>query len=169
MAIIYAPIIADTIPAFGGTDIIIPYTHNSAVSEEDVKGFSLKVKNMITSEIVYYDEYGYNSSPGKVKFTLVDLSDHLTPGQYYKFQLAYNYDGGTSPYSSVSLGRYIGNKPDVGLKRSGLECTGSYKHEIETLYKYRYDLYQISNNEEKLLKTSDWILYDGNIKPFNIL
>jgi hypothetical protein len=47
MAIIYAPIIADTIPAFGGT-IKIPFTHNSAVGSHS--GFSLKIKDITTSE-----------------------------------------------------------------------------------------------------------------------
>lgn len=169
--IIYAPIIADTIPAFGGTDIIIPYTHNSAVSEEEITDFSLKIKDMVTSEtVLQFDQGGDQGSPGKVKFTLVDLSDHLTPGQYYKFQLAYNYDGGTGPYSSVSIGRYIGNKPTIDLVNTGLDYTGSYGQTpniIEALYRYRYELY--NNNE--LIKTSGWILYDGSekLKSFNVL
>lgn len=49
MAINYPPMIGDTIPAFFSEKLIIPFSHNIAVNQNNVKGFKLKIKNLSDS------------------------------------------------------------------------------------------------------------------------
>ena len=50
--IIYPPYIADSIPAFTQNKVVIPFAQNPAVSLLEVTGFSLMIKNYITSELI---------------------------------------------------------------------------------------------------------------------
>ena len=43
---LYPPNIAGTLPAFCGKSITIPFSHNRAVSNDEVQGFSLKLKTI---------------------------------------------------------------------------------------------------------------------------
>lgn len=109
MSIIYAPIIADTIPGFTTSQIIIPFRNNPAVStvEAQNKGLTLLVKH-----------YNQNDTLFTITATKEDIKDgivifNLTQGQvepqtYYKFQIKYGTSTDDSPYSSVSIGRCIG-------------------------------------------------------------
>lgn len=162
----YAPIIADTIPAFTDT-IKIPFTHNPAVSWSEVKGFSLIIKDMLGQSKGKIDSDTTFSTTTEIIFKPDYSTISLESGQYYKFQIAYvDSTDKLSPYSSVSIGRYIGSAPTFGIDNTSNITTekyqGSYEHGIETLYQYRYDFYE--NNE--LIQTSDWILYKECIEPF---
>ena len=187
----YAPIIADTIPAFikfteDGQDKIaikIPFTHNPAVDWNEVIGFSLIIKDITTSQKVINEisiEKEDNIIPNEIEITF-DLTEDLTKilieGNYYKLQLAYYYEivnekeeieNKTSPYSSVSIGRYIGSAPEFSIANSNIEIyQGEYSHDLEALYQYRYDFYENNN----LVQTSDWIFYKSGeiLKPFTLL
>ena len=177
----YAPIIADTIPAFTNT-IKIPFTHNPAVDWNEVVGFTLIIKDITTSQKVINEiliEKPENI-PNEITF---NLTETLIEGNYYKLQLAY-YDieeiegegkSKTGPYSSVSIGRYIVSAPSFSITNLKLEAEnsnieiyqGEYSHNLETLYQYRYDFYENNN----LVQTSDWIFYKGEepLKPFILL
>lgn len=177
----YAPIIADTIPAFTNT-IKIPFTHNPAVDWNEVVGFTLIIKDITTSQKVINEiliEKPENI-PNEITF---NLTETLIEGNYYKLQLAY-YDieeiegegkSKTGPYSSVSIGRYIVSAPSFSITNLKLEAEnsnieiyqGEYSHNLETLYQYRYDFYENNN----LVQTSDWIFYKSGeiLKPFTLL
>jgi hypothetical protein len=43
---LYPPIIEGTIPAFSGSELIVPFIMNRSVSEGQVAGFALKLKTV---------------------------------------------------------------------------------------------------------------------------
>lgn len=163
----YAPIIADTIPAFTNKEIKIPFTHNPAVGS--YSDFSLIIKDITTSE-----QIGDVLSSTSIENNVISFStpSNLLEGNYYKFQIAYDE---SDVYSSVSIGRYIVSPPDFSItnldsevENSNIEIyQGEYSHDLETLYQYRYDFYENNN----LIQTSDWIFYKGEetLKPFTLL
>lgn len=165
----YAPIIADTIPAFTNT-IKIPFTHNPAVSWSKVKGFSLIIKDMLGQSKGKIDSDTIFSTTTEIVFKPDYSTISLESGQYYKFQIAYvDSTDKLSPYSSVSIGRYIGSAPEFSITNSNIEIyQGEYlSSNLEALYQYRYDFYENNN----LVQTSDWIFYKGeaDLKPFTLL
>lgn len=181
----YAPIIADTIPAFTN-EIKIPFTHNSAVDwDNTVTGFSLRIKDMTNSEIIATINADKTELLNLAVFNLenavfVDSTKrNLTVGQHYKFQIAYKDGNDISNYSTVAIGCYIKEAPEISinnLNEEGLNDNieiyqGTYSHNVEEyserLYQYRYDFYENNN----VVQTSDWIFYKGEeaLKPFTLL
>ena len=46
---LYPPAIAGTLPAFCGTEkLSVPFSMNRGVNQNDIKGFSLKLKNIVS-------------------------------------------------------------------------------------------------------------------------
>ena len=87
--IIYPPIIGDTIPGFTNVEVKIPFQQNPAVSINEVKGFSLKVKNYNEpNEFTSLDSVNYTydskTKTGEVTFQWASGKIPLT-GSYYKF------------------------------------------------------------------------------------
>jgi hypothetical protein len=91
--------------------VSIPYTDSIAVGKEEIKGYSLKmwpynsqnkIRDTDTITVTEVDDTGI------ISFDL-DEDIAVEAGQYYKFQLAYiAKDDSTGPYSSVAIGRCIG-------------------------------------------------------------
>lgn len=176
--IIYPPLIAETIPAFTTDKIIIPFSQNPAVDINEVTVFKLIIKNYITSEIIadlsaakdnlLYDS---NAKSGEVTFITEDWKPQAK--QYYKFQMSYS-DDTINPdtqkpytvYSAASIGRCIGNPPEVYIENLDasktnediLDYIGKYKTDIvsEPVYSYRF----IFSQDEEIIQDTGEILHD---------
>lgn len=118
--IIYPPLIAETIPAFVKTKIIIPFKDNPAVSPEMVSEYQLQIKSYQKSIIVGTLK-STTVKNNRVEFEIEEnsiLYNDLIVGAYYKFQLMYLDDlestestpSGT--YSSTAVGKCIGETAD---------------------------------------------------------
>lgn len=128
--IIYPPFIGETIPAFTTQEIIIPFFQNPAVSWEEVQGFSLIIKNYnssveqarltISKEQAMYDN---DTRSGHLRFTIAAAGWKPTIKQYYKFQLGYLDDSEEAVYSSVSIGRCVGDGNNSPLRLDVLSGT----------------------------------------------
>lgn len=166
--IIYPPFIGDTIPAFTTSEIKVPFTMNPVVSEQDVDGFALQIKDYITSNVVatlyavadwtqvgWYDN---DTKSGKVTFSTSGTGFVPDSLQYYKFQLGYlseyPYSNEKIYYSTVSIGRCIGTAPNVtinGLSDSTATTekgiyTGNVTNNEEKIYSYQFKLFDSENN-----------------------
>ena len=156
----YAPYIADTIPAFTDDGIIIPFEHNPAVNIDNITGYSLWIKELNSYSIQQLTCSKTNSTNPLV-FGIGGISLEL--GNYYKFQLAYIDNEGTGPYSTVAIGRYIGEAPTLELigldntKFYGI-CEGRMTHDIENLYSYRFRLLSSDNT---IVQDTGEQLYDN--------
>ena len=133
--IIYAPYIADTIPAFTTESIQIPFVMNPAINIGQVEYFQLKITNYINSSLVgtitakkttnnlIYDE---NTKSGSIKFYFTNNTNNILSKekidmekeQYYKFQLSFSDDNTLDninfySFSTASLGRCIGTPEEA--------------------------------------------------------
>ena len=175
--IIYPPIIGDTIPAFTSDVIKIPFTHNPAVDLEGVQGFSLLIKEFANSKQIGIIQDVENFTKNNITFSLINsIKEKIVAGNYYKFQIAYiyGYDKNNkplcSPYSSVSIGRYIETAPILIIKnlttgiinQSKEVYIGEYTNGLSTepIYQYCFEFFE----EENLLQTSDWQLYKDSME-----
>jgi hypothetical protein len=173
MAVIYAPFIADTIPAFTTNQVVIPFEKNYIVADGDIKGFGLKIKphgaESGSEKIIEVGQNAANAAlkSGKVIFPLTSFS--ATVGEYYDFQLRYLDNQTDTPYSSVAIGKCIGN-PEVQINTGSLVVnknkvvyTGKYKSDAEVnteaVYKYRFNLRPA--NSIKPLQDSGWLLHNS--------
>ena len=175
--IIYPPLIADTIPAFTIDKVIIPFTWNPAVSVSDVKGFCLQVKDQITSELIGQTVITSNVFIDRVEFPIQNLG--LKASKYYKFQLAYSDNTGEYSFSSVSIGRCIGQTPRIIIEglQSGKENENKIKYygtctffdTSETIYSYCFKLRQKGKDTQRdiVLEDTGDIIYNNldNIRP----
>ena len=156
--IIYPPLIADTISAFTTEQIVIPFSQNPAVSMNEVTGFQLMIKDYIKSEVIGYlhvgkesnaVKYNANTQSGEIMFNITGISP-LSPSQYYKFQLAYDDNSNYFAYSTTSIGRCIGEVPQVYIDELNdgsilinlNRYTGVYAATLssEPMYSYRFTL-----------------------------
>lgn len=149
MAIIYAPYIEGTIPAFGPT-LSVPYEMNRGVSLDQVVKFVVKIMDLNNKVVGYIETQGWeekveNEILRKVailplefdmsKLELVPNGKPLDDGQYYKIQLAYSDEGVENSklvYSSIGIGKYFGTtNPTLSKTENDLI---KYQHDSEQLY-----------------------------------
>lgn len=52
MTKLYPPNIAGTIPAFSGDILVVPFTMNKTVSQNNVQSFSLKIKTVQSNTLI---------------------------------------------------------------------------------------------------------------------
>ena len=117
MAIEYAPIIDEILPAFYGNSMSIPFRHNKAVSQE--KGSELGIYLRITSlhsglniyNNIYTSNIDWDNKIITYKEIASDYSSKLKAPNHYKIQIAYarKKPGKTTeigPYSTVGIIKY---------------------------------------------------------------
>ena len=171
--IIYPPFIADTIPAFSTDKIVIPFQQNPAVSEEEFKDFVFKllIKDFQSSkELTTLNSSSYDIEKGIVTFEFNKEIWEPTPGQYYKFQIAYNDGSDYFAYSSASIGRCVGAVGSISVSGLSEEVTnidsGSYEGIYTTsilsepVYSYRFVLTNLSTGE--IIQDTGNVNYDTN-------
>lgn len=200
MAKLYPPIISGTLPAFyleeSGTDrfikITVPFSMNRAVSPIQVKGFSLKIKSVQSSNYLYTINetnplFFEMEDSAWVTFTLRTstnaqerefITKDLKVGLFYKFQLAYiDTNDEVGNYSTVGVSKYT-TEPTVYINDFKTGMTNTHKYEYygfysqengdstEKAYQYRFDLY---DNHDVLIASSGDQIHNVNndVELFN--
>ena len=139
--IIYAPYIGDTIPAFTSAGpILVPFSHNPAAT--DYTGLSLRILQFADNKLIGMTTTEDLSSPAS--FPTIN---GLTPGLYYKFQIAYiDGKGGELYYSTIAIGKCVNTPSEISIAnlKDGVAnydpriYKGTYTSEDEPAYWYRY-------------------------------
>lgn len=155
---LYPPTIEGTLPAFSGDIIKVPYEMNKAVSQNQISGFSIKIKTVQSN---YYlgdiDTVQYENNVAI--FTVPpNILNKLNIGQFYKVQLAYKNIGTNDIgyYSTIGVIKYT-SEPTVTILDStdGITFIGKYSQEkkdvSEKVYSYCFELKDGNNN---LIETS---------------
>ena len=158
----YAPIIANTVPAFINNSVKIYFTHNEAVSNsistmylmiKDLEGNIQNGSDPISADSFNLDQgyaifpLGYNDG--------TEIKYMAEKGQYYKFQIAYGDSDGTKnlAYSSVAIGKCVSNiTPTVTI------TTLSDKKTLKGTLSNNSDLISVSENiysYQFIVKTED--------------
>lgn len=178
---LYPPMLEGTLPAFYGNSITVPFEMNRAVSINDIKGLSLKIKTVQSNYFIGALEYrledgediketlSLNSSPSVTFQIAENIVKKLNVGQYYKIQLAYLFAAEEGSYwlqegyySTVATIKYttqpvvkINNLNDKVINTHLYQYTGFYSQEnndfTEKVYSYIFNLYDKYKN---LIKTS---------------
>lgn len=124
---LYPPKVEGIIPSFShtegeGTVITVPFSMNKAVSQSEVSGFKIKIKNVVSNaEIIEVSSTGHDFKKGEAYFSLLaSEATELKQGCFYKIQMAY-VDTSASPQT--------GYYSTVGVAK----CTGEIKTEIVNL------------------------------------
>lgn len=175
-----APIIDGTLPAFyydelGATaKVVVPFSMSRAVNRNEVKGFSLKIKNLqgstplysITSTIVDYD-----ASQVTFEINKEVLDNKFTLGLFYKAQIAYiDKSNVVGYYSTVGVIKFT-SKPILSI--SGLSSsknnthtytyTGVYNQKAgdptEKAYSYRF---VIRDNQEQIVEDTGYLIHNAS-------
>ncbi len=86
---LYPPIIENSLPAFYGTSLEVPFEMNSTVGKESIEGFILQLRSLTSNALIINNVSTniYDIAKGIVTFTIPN--DKLNVGQYYKLQIAY--------------------------------------------------------------------------------
>lgn len=167
MAIEYAPIIDEILPAFYSNSISIPFRHNKAVSQEEGSelGVCLRITSLYSGLNIYNNIYTSNIDwDNKIityKEIASDYSDKLKAPNHYKIQIAYakkNKKSGKiteiGPYSTVGIIKYS-NKPVCRIialdDKKTLKGIFRTKDFSEKLYSYYFTIKDSKN--KTFLKT----------------
>ena len=152
-----SPIIEGTLPAFylekGIATIAVPFSRSRAVSDYEVSGYHLKIKNLQGSEYLLNVPHSrYNSNKSTVYFDIPEetVKNVFSIGSFYKAQLAYvDNNKEVGYYSTVGVVKYT-TKPEVSIlnlnsmKDNGhlYSYTGLYSQKdkdfTEKEYSYRF-------------------------------
>ena len=116
MSKLYPPNIQGTIPAFSGDSLVVPFTMNKTVSQNNIRNFSLKIKTVQSNTLIKV------ATSTRIDFDSMEACftiTGLTVGQYYKLQMAYVDNSGiVGYYSTVGVVKYT-STPSISI--SGLE------------------------------------------------
>lgn len=155
MAQLLPPLIEGTLPAFCNGEIKIPFTMNQGISWTEIVGFKLKIKNIYTNKTLkVLSAQATNDVLKEHVVTFIENKNEteankLSPGNYYKVQLAYVDNEKTiGYYSTVGVIKYT-TKPLLNLEISNDHkiCTGKYSQSQqggdtqEKIYSYRFIIY----------------------------
>lgn len=154
---LHPPIIEGAIPAFYASKLIVPFTMNKSVSENEIFGFALKIKTVQSNYLILSSPLtvglnNWNKEKNEVSF-IFPLETKLNIGQFYKIQMAYIYlDGTIGYYSTVGVVKYT-SKPEVkivspnngsntytGVYSQKRENENDYKDYSEKVYSYNFTL-----------------------------
>lgn len=152
MAKLYPPHIEGALPAFCGNTLVVPFEHSRAVAPKyEVKHYCFILKDIQQSTIIYKDfctkEAEIQDAAGNRELRMEGINNsQLSPGTFYKLQLAYVDNSEQIGYfSDVGIIKYI-QKPEV--KIIGLSQNSSNNH------KYHYQLqYKCNDSTERLYST----------------
>lgn len=181
---LFPPAIETKVPAFAGRTLKIPFTHNRAVSMMQVGAMSVIIKTVQTNTIIadnLQGSYSYDDATGQyiASFQLGTLYSaiggprKITPGQFYKVQLAYVGNDTMQTvgyYSSVGVIKCTTTPtleiPELDRNYYGsCEFTGHYSQEeegkdgSEKVYSYQFFL---RGPDGELIATSGEQVHDSS-------
>ena len=171
-----SPIIEGTLPAFylenGTATIAVPFSRSRAVSDYDVNGYSLKIKNLQGSEyLLTLSHSRFDSSESIVYFDILEdtVKKVFSVGSFYKAQMAYvDRNGVVGYYSTVGILKYT-TKPDISIldlksmKNNGHQYsyTGVYSQKgkdfTEKAYSYRF---VVKNSNNGIVEDTGFIVHN---------
>ena len=185
MAKLYPPYIEGTIPAFYKTvdldgtvraELTVPFSMNKAVSKWEVKGFSLKLKNVFgddsylinTTTAADNNSRYYLDADYRVIFNLNEnMLKKLTQGQFYKVQIAYISNDSIGYYSTVGIVKYT-SEPEMEI--AGLSTNIINMHRYSYVGKYSQAAYEYVEAEitKQEYKPNVYYCFDSEIGEYTL-
>ncbi len=176
---LYPPYIDGKVPAFCGTELVVPFRHNRAVSQLQIQSMCCKIKTVSTNEwvwtiqipegednyILHDEKTGQYSVVFKLENDYLERKDPdlnafkpyyqwLIEGLYYKIQLAYIDNSGEVGYfSDVGVTKYT-SKPTVTI--DGLNSYGVNN----SLYNYIGVYSQLNGDTAERAYSYNFTIYD---------
>ena len=171
---LYPPSIEGKLPACAGSSLVIPFTMNKTVNENQIGAIAAIIKTISTGRVVANLTKGTLVKNNKGYVASFDNEKEngqiakLTNGQYYKVQIAYITKNNTIGYYS-SVGTFKRTTiPQVkvpaleGNFYSGYEYIGTYSQEgsdeTEKVYSYCFELTDMDGN---IIDTSGIQIHNG--------
>lgn len=178
---LFPPIIENKLPAFAGHTMTVPFAANRAVSMTQVQKMAIIIKTVQTGTVIADNLQGswtYDDSTGNyiASFELGDLYSatlmprRISPGQFYKVQLAYIDHENTIGYFSVASTIKCTTIPTISIPSlhqnyfGSCEYTGHYgqsedgKDISEKVHTYQFFLKDAAGN---LIATSGEQIHDS--------
>lgn len=165
---LYPPNLENTIPAFYGTSIEVPFSMNSTVSRDQIEGFMLQIKSLTSNSALINNiiSNNFNIEKQKVKFVLPqEQANKLNVGQYYKLQIAYLPQGYSSERLAVTEQEVLLQKvndlvPASNTVEESLQALKSlYRQALQNYIKFYLDSDEVLLRQYSVSNDDDWSNY----------
>lgn len=165
---LYPPNLENTIPAFYGTSIEVPFSMNSTVSRDQIEGFMLQIKSLTSNSALINNiiSSNFNIEKQKVKFVLPqEQVNKLNVGQYYKLQIAYLPQGYSSERSAVAEQEVLLQKvknlaPASNTVEESIQALKSlYRQALQNYIKFYLDPDEVLLRQYSVSNDNDWSNY----------
>ena len=165
---LYPPNLENTIPAFYGTSIEVPFSMNSTVSRDQIEGFMLQIKSLTSNSALINNiiSNNFNIEKQKVKFVLLqEQVNKLNVGQYYKLQIAYLPQGYSSERSAVTEQEVLLQKindlaPTSNTVEESIQALKSlYRQALQNYIKFYLDSDEVLLQQYSVSNDDDWSNY----------
>lgn len=154
---LYPPVIENTLPAFYGTSLEVPFEMNGTVGKDSIEGFILQLRSLTSNATIINNltTNNYDIEKGLAYFHLLESqTNKLNQGQYYKLQMAYLPQGYTNNNLSLSMHTNALEKlktieyvnPSIGVSE--------LKTQFFKMLTEFYNLYR-GNDEQLLIQSGD--------------
>lgn len=165
MAKLYPPIVENTLDAFYGNSITVPFTLNRAVGMSQISGLSLIIKSTVTNDVVYESQTSTAFTSSQATFSI--NSSVLYAGGFYKIQIAFiDSSNNIGYYSGAAVAKYIGLPPIVEIQDDramndvfiGIYHPQENADITEKLYSYNWIL---RNQDNEIVETTGEQLHNS--------
>ena len=165
---LYPPNLENTIPAFYGTSIEVPFSMNSTVSRDQIEGFMLQIKSLTSNSALINNiiSSNFNIEKQKVKFILPqEQVNKLNVGQYYKLQIAYLPQGYSSERSAITEQEILLQKvknlaPTSNTVEESIQTLKSlYRQALQNYIKFYLDPDEVLLRQYSVSNDGDWSNY----------
>lgn len=165
---LYPPNLENTIPAFYGTSIEVPFSMNSTVSRDQIEGFMLQIKSLTSNSALINNviSSNFNIEKQKVKFVLPqEQVNKLNVGQYYKLQIAYLPQGYSSERSAITEQEVLLQKvknlvPTSNTIEESIQALKSlYRQALQNYIKFYLDPDEVLLRQYSVSNDGDWSNY----------
>lgn len=165
---LYPPNLENTISAFYGTSIEVPFSMNSTVSRDQIEGFMLQIKSLTSNSALINNiiSSNFNIEKQSVKFTLPqEQVNKLNVGQYYKLQIAYLPQGYSSERMAVTEQEVLLQKvkdlaPTPNTVIESVQALNSlYRQALQNYIKFYLDADEVLLRQYSVSNDDDWSLY----------
>lgn len=165
---LYPPNLENTIPAFYGTSIEVPFSMNSTVSRDQIEGFMLQIKSLTSNSALINNiiSNNFNIEKQKVKFVLPqEQVNKLNVGQYYKLQIAYLPQGYSSERPAITEQEVLLQKvndlvPTSNTIEESIQTLKSlYRQALQNYIKFYLDPDEVLLRQYSISNDDDWSNY----------
>ena len=165
---LYPPNLENTIPAFYGTSIEVPFSMNSTVSKDQIEGFMLQIKSLTSNSALINNiiSSNFNIEKQKVKFVLPqEQVNKLNVGQYYKLQIAYLPQGYSSERMAITEQEVLLQKvknlsPTSNTVEESIQALKSlYRQALQNYIKFYLDPDEVLLRQYSVSNDGDWSNY----------